>query len=329
MTPDPRKDDQTGLPNALAFLEALSLAATRPERAALFLLDLGGGTQGPTDAAVAAMADTLSLRPGVTAFRFGRERFAVLAAGSAAPAPQVLGEEILAAYRGTAAPAGADPTCRIGHAALQGPFRPAGLLSEAGAALGADPPDGQGLVDDLIRRMGDTLGQMQTEEPDSPTDPISGLPSHRHMRRVLGATVASAAEAGGSAAVIFVDGDHLRRYNEISHEAGNAMLRRLGAVQRRSLRGQDTVGRWLSGDEFLIVLPGADRTQALACAQRLCEAVRRESASWEVKVTISAGVAVFPTDGRTGDTLLRAALAACAAAKRGGKDRVFLAADLK
>jgi len=327
MTPDPRKDEQTGLPNALSFLDALSVVAARPERAALFLFDLGPGGGSPSDAAVAAMADTLSVRPGVTAFRYGRDRFAVLSTGPAPQAPEVLGRELLGAYREAAAPAGIDPTCRLGYAVLPGPFRPAALLEEAAASLDATATGGIG--DDLIARMVDTLKQMQAGETDSATDQISGLPNHRHMRRMLGAAIEAAQSSGGTAAAIFVDGDSLRRYNDISHDAGNAMIRRLGAVQRRSLRMHDSIGRWLSGDEFLIVLPGADRTQALACAQRLRESIRRESAGWEAKVTISAGVAVYPTDGRTDDALLRASLAACAAAKRAGRDRVFLAADLR
>ena len=82
------------------------------------------------------------------------------------------------------------------------------------------------------------------------------------------------------------------------------------------------MARWFSGDEFLIVLPGADRQKALHVGERLRLLVEKTTKDWLFPITISVGVASFPEDGKTLEALLRKAEEANALAKKCGKNQV-------
>ena len=103
------------------------------------------------------------------------------------------------------------------------------------------------------------------------------------------------------------------------------MLTWLGALIREQVRGVDVAAR-LGGEEFVLVLPGADADEAAALAERIRGLVgeahdrARFGISGELAITVSAGVAAFiaPVDS---NELLAAADEALYAAKRGGRDR--------
>lgn len=172
-------------------------------------------------------------------------------------------------------------------------------------------------------------------------DDISGLPNHRAATALLERTLTAATAAhqartrdvspsrrrqergSRSFAVLFIDGDNLKLYNEDGYEAGNRMIARLAGALAARLRPTDYVARWLSGDEFLAILPGADRTGARRAAERLRAAVEREFRDALIPVTISVGLAVFPEDGTTAGALVDRAVTYNAAAKKAGKNRVL------
>ena len=117
-----------------------------------------------------------------------------------------------------------------------------------------------------------------------------------------------------------LDLDHFKRVNdEQGHEAGDRALAMVGAVIADHVRGADLAARW-GGEEFVVVLPGADAPAARAFAER----VRAAVATSGTGLTASAGVAVseIPADPRA---LLAAADAAMYAAKRAGRDRTVVA----
>src|SRR6266545_3522323 len=155
-------------------------------------------------------------------------------------------------------------------------------------------------------------------------DDISGLPNHRAARSMLERTVRRHARAGKPFALFFIDGDNLKRYNDEGYEVGNRMITRLARTIVGGLRPTDYVARWLSGDEFVALLPEADVTSASVVAERLRGAVEAEFKDARIPVTISIGVAVYPNDGATPGTLLDRAVASNAAAKKAGKNRVAI-----
>jgi len=133
--------------------------------------------------------------------------------------------------------------------------------------------------------------------------------------------------------VVLADLDHFKHINDTyGHLAGDAVLREAAHRMRDAIRPYDSIGRY-GGEEFLLVLSNCDTIGAAAIAERLLQAVRKDTivlAEGPVSVTLSAGVA---TSGVVQDpeTLLGAADAALYRAKRSGRDRVEVAttADMK
>lgn len=177
-------------------------------------------------------------------------------------------------------------------------------------------------VSSLIMRMlelGEMLDQAMTQ---AETDPLTGLPNNRAMRRLLDMTTTQARETQGHFAVLLVDGDNLRQFNKISYQAGDELIQQLAAILAKGLRQPDRLARWRLGDEFLILLPEATVNVATGVAQRLVEAV--ENAEWRLPVTISVGIALFPQHGRDAETLEDAVEAALTDAKERGKNQAVL-----
>jgi len=120
----------------------------------------------------------------------------------------------------------------------------------------------------------------------------------------------------------------VRRGEHGEHDAGDAMLRELGALFQRNLRREDIACRF-GGEEFVLVLHDASLDDAARRAEDLRDSVKQMRVSDRGRVigpvTMSLGVAIFPDHGATGEVLLRAADAALYSAKREGRDRVALA----
>lgn len=156
------------------------------------------------------------------------------------------------------------------------------------------------------------------------TDALTGLPNRRHALAQLAAAWAAATEQPVSC--MMIDADGFKQINDrFGHDAGDAVLRALGATLAHAARTDDLVAR-LGGDEFFILCP---RTP-LAGALQLAEAVRTAVANVRVPVgeggtwsgSVSIGVAQRTDATQTPDDLIKAADLAVYAAKRNGRNRV-------
>jgi len=187
-------------------------------------------------------------------------------------------------------------------------------------------PDGvdwvEGLIKKLFQHFAETIDQLRFVQSQALTDDISGLANHRAAEQFLDRMLEQYNEEGSPFAVLFIDGDNLRQYNEMGYDRGNELIKRLGAMIQDATRSGDRVFRWLSGDEFLVILPGLDRATAQRVAERLRVAVAETSSSWTIPVTVSVGVAACPEDATTIDDLIRRAVRANTEAKQKGKNRV-------
>jgi diguanylate cyclase (GGDEF)-like protein len=158
-------------------------------------------------------------------------------------------------------------------------------------------------------------------------DPLTGLHNRRHLDRVLAADLASRPRAGQLATVV-VDIDHFKRINDrFGHSAGDVVLTRVARLLQAVVRGGDTAAR-LGGEEFVLVLPGAGRRQAVERAEQLRRDIAAERYvldGEEVRITVSAGIAVCPGDGTSAAGLLEAADRALYTAKADGRDRIAVA----
>ncbi len=157
-------------------------------------------------------------------------------------------------------------------------------------------------------------------------DPLTGLANRRRLDYDLNALLATDPRLDRSAAVIMVDIDHFKAVNDAhGHAAGDEMLRQVSNVFVDQVRVDDVVYRY-GGEEFCIILPGADQRSARKVADRIVTATRELAGVGGVHVTVSAGVAEGP--GGQIDQTMMAADRALFVAKRHGRNQVADATDM-
>lgn len=156
------------------------------------------------------------------------------------------------------------------------------------------------------------------------TDGLTGLDNRRQLMQTLEAEVERSRRHGHSFAVVMMDVDHFKNYNDShGHLAGDEVLTRVGALLRECTRGVDCSARY-GGEEFVLVLPETGVDRAVEVAERIRARLAKEGFS-NGRITLSAGVAQFPKDGDTPESVLSSADAALYRAKGDGRDRVVLA----
>lgn len=157
-------------------------------------------------------------------------------------------------------------------------------------------------------------------------DALTGLLSRRPLQDQL-ARAAAQRRHGASCALLSVDIDHFKQINDRhGHHAGDAVLVRVAQALKAASREGDSVAR-TGGEEFCLLLPGADREQAGRVAQRLLEAVRaleHPELGPGAVVTVSIGLATLGGE-EPPDQLLRRVDRALYSAKRAGRDRMQVA----
>ena len=152
-------------------------------------------------------------------------------------------------------------------------------------------------------------------------DGLTGLPNRSLMQDRLEHALAQAQRAGHRLALLFLDLDRFKDVNDsLGHAVGDALLRAVGERLVGAVRKGDTVAR-LGGDEFTIIVEDIDGEQDVsAVAQKILRAMEAplEIDGHRLHVTVSIGVALFPTDGGDPAALLRAADIAMYRAKEAG-----------
>ena len=149
------------------------------------------------------------------------------------------------------------------------------------------------------------------------TDPLTGLGNHRHFHERLQRELAAAEHEGRDLSLCLVDIDDFKRINDrFGHPAGDRVL---GQVASRLRQGGESFR--LGGDEFAVLLPGLDDRSAVSVAQSIIERVGALELEQIGEVTVSAGVATYPSQGVARDELIRLADSALYWAKEEGKNR--------
>ena len=184
----------------------------------------------------------------------------------------------------------------------------------------------------LAERIGLALGNIRLREnlkQQTVQDPLTGLYNRRFLEESLNREIASAARKKQTFAVLMLDVDHFKRFNDtFGHEAGDAVLRSLSDSLRGAIRGSDVACRY-GGEEFVILLPESSETGALGRAKNILELVRALQLKFDGQplgpITVSIGVATFPKNGETAHAIIRAADQALYLAKGAGRDTVIVA----
>jgi diguanylate cyclase (GGDEF)-like protein len=156
-------------------------------------------------------------------------------------------------------------------------------------------------------------------------DPLTGLLNRASLESRAAEIEQQARLTDGAVSVVILDLDRFKRVNdEYGHERGDAVLRDAAYEIRKSLRSFELVYR-IGGEEFLLLLPGANLDTGLEVAERVRMAVA-SARPGELDLTLSAGVATAAGVRVSYEELFRAADRALLDAKRGGRDRVVAAA---
>jgi diguanylate cyclase (GGDEF)-like protein/PAS domain S-box-containing protein len=158
-------------------------------------------------------------------------------------------------------------------------------------------------------------------------DGLTGLFNRRYLEETLDRELSRSKRQGSPLAVIMLDLDHFKEYNDTyGHHAGDELLMALGELIQEQNRGEDIACRY-GGEEFLLIMPGAPLEAALNRAEELNRSVKNlHTRNTSLKpITISAGVAIFPDHGGAGMEVIQAADAALYRAKAYGRDRVLVA----
>ncbi len=160
-------------------------------------------------------------------------------------------------------------------------------------------------------------------------DPLTGLYNRRYMQEFLDRELHSARRKHRPLAVMMLDLDHFKRYNDtFGHSAGDRTLAAVGEILLRSVRAEDVACRY-GGGEFALILPECSLLQATARAEEIRKRLKEYRAQRDHQatdaLTISIGVAAFDETTDRVDLLLTFADDALCQAKRAGRDCVVAA----
>lgn len=123
-------------------------------------------------------------------------------------------------------------------------------------------------------------------------------------------------------AFLFIDGDNLSQFNKISYEEGNRAIRALADMISQSIRSQDQIFRWLSGDEFLVIAEFEKNDEILNFAERIRSSVEEKGRKLKFPTTVSVGVSVMDMKNRSPYEIIKKAELASRKAKDKGKNQV-------
>jgi len=173
------------------------------------------------------------------------------------------------------------------------------------------------------------LGLRESLRLQAVRDPVTGLYNRRYMQEFLDRELHSARRKHRPLAVMMLDLDHFKRYNDnLGHSAGDQALAAVGEALLRSVRAEDIACRY-GGEEFTLILPECSLRQATVRAEEIRKRIKQYGAQLGQHpadaLTVSIGVAAFDETTDRVDLLLKFADDALYEAKRAGRDRVVAA----
>ncbi|HEU4759284.1 MAG TPA: diguanylate cyclase, partial [Dehalococcoidia bacterium] len=169
--------------------------------------------------------------------------------------------------------------------------------------------------------------QLLDARSQAATDPLTGLLNHRAFHERIREEVDRARAVDARVSLVMLDIDNFKAVNDsLGHQAGDRILRDIALTLAEEV-GVTGAYRY-GGDEFALLLPGMDHRAAFRLGERLRALLRDRSDGHRPRVTVSMGVADFPSTAKSSDELIYGADAAMYWAKSEGKDRVGRWGDL-
>lgn len=227
---------------------------------------------------------------------------------------------LVATYLGTLLPS---------HSAFVIKFVGASLMASAAyLSLMANRRMEQDLRFAFLRRLQDQL-RRQSAEHEAKQDALTGLPNRRKLDEAVEKLWDANDETAPPVAVLMIDIDHFKPFNDrYGHAAGDTCLKRVAGAIAAELRKDRDLAVRLGGEEFVMLLPQADLSEAKRVGERVRRrveelAIPHESFGPRGVVTASVGVAAGPIPAHSFAELLSGADAALYAAKRNGRNQVW------
>jgi diguanylate cyclase (GGDEF)-like protein len=193
------------------------------------------------------------------------------------------------------------------------------------------------LVDERTRELAESNDKLVSANAQlerlARTDGLTGLYNRRHFMEQLQFEIRRGTRVKNQFAVIMLDVDYFKRYNDQNgHTAGDELLQQLASLLKQNLRATDLVARY-GGEEFIVLLLDTGPEDGYATARKLQQGVAAHPFAHREKqpdgrVSVSVGVAFYPQDSVEGRTLIEYADQCLYASKQGGRNRVTRWAEL-
>lgn len=187
-----------------------------------------------------------------------------------------------------------------------------------------------GLLGALAASAVEKVLMLERAEEMAVTDELTKVYNHRYFARTLLTELKRAERHNEQVGLCMIDVDHFKKFNDThGHLKGNAVLIEIARIMRIAMRETDIVARY-GGEEFAVILPKTNKEHATALANRLREAVEEvkfQGAELQPlgKLTVSIGVATYPEDSDTADSvsdIIELADQALYLSKADGRNRV-------
>jgi diguanylate cyclase (GGDEF)-like protein len=176
-----------------------------------------------------------------------------------------------------------------------------------------------GLVVNLLRDQRQSIERLGWE---SLTDALTGVYNRRFLQAKLKEEKARADRYKRSLSILMADIDHFKAFNDSQgHQKGDALLAAIGKLLHQNVRELDVVCRY-GGEEFLVLLPETDGPRAEIVAERLRSKVEKSDFGAPAPVTVSIGLATYPTDADSPEMVISEADGDLYQAKEAGRNRV-------
>ena len=184
------------------------------------------------------------------------------------------------------------------------------------------------VVHERSRTLNELRSALRNLHTQAVTDPLTRLLNRRYLSEFLPREVIRARRKGDSLAVLMIDLDHFKRFNDtFGHDAGDLVLKEVAQLLMAHIRGSDIACRY-GGEEFVLVLPDTTLEGAQRRAEEIGAAVRDLQLSLRGKplgpTTVSIGVGLLPDHVASPEALIRVADEAMYQAKKAGRDRVVM-----
>ncbi|HEX9758083.1 MAG TPA: sensor domain-containing diguanylate cyclase [Nitrospiria bacterium] len=159
-------------------------------------------------------------------------------------------------------------------------------------------------------------------------DPLTKLYNRRYFQERVMDESLKCINYNFECSIFLFDIDHFKKYNDQNgHQAGDELLKKMASLIQVNTRGTSIVARY-GGEEFIVLLPNTHKDQALSYAENIRRIVSTEDFLYKEKqplgcISISGGVASFPSDARSMDEIIHMADKALYEAKDSGRNRVI------